>query len=266
MTVASKAPHIQEHFFGLTLNIDTLLSAWAVMLLILVACWLGTRSLKKTNLGGVQYLLESIYDLWDGQIRAQISWKPAKFLPLVGAIFCFALIGYWYGLMPWKLGLLLPNWPQLDNGHPWEGSSPSSDVNVTAGMALVSILAYLIAGTAGGKGAYWAPYFGLSWHHGKLSFNITGLIEWLDLALRPLTLALRLFANTFAGEALMTTILKLSPIAIPVLALGFEMGVGVLQAFIFAMLTTVYIAIALSHAEYEHPLEADEHAQPVHSH
>lgn len=266
MTAHSAAPHIQQHFFGLTVNVDTIISAWAVMIFLLVACWLGTRSLKKGNIGGIQYFLESIYELWDGQIRAQISWKPATFLPLVGGIFLFALIGYWFGLLPWKLGLLAHSWPRLDNGHPWEGSSPSSDVNVTAGMALVSIMAYLIAGTAGGKASYWAPYFGLSWHHGKLSFNITGLIEWLDLILRPLTLALRLFANTFAGEALMTTILKLSPFAIPILALGFEMGVGILQAFIFAMLTTVYIAIALSHAETDHhPTEGD-HATPVHAH
>lgn len=248
------APHIQGKLWNLTVNWDTLLAAWAVMFFILLGSFILTRSLKKQGIGSGQFLLESIYDLWDGQIKAQISWHPQKFLPLIGGIFCFALIGYWFGLLPWKMGLLVHGWPHLDNGHPWEGSSPSSDVNVTAGMAIVSVLTYLIAGIAGGKFSYIAPYLGMSFHHGKIevSFNtiLTGIIEWLDLVIRPLTLALRLFANTFAGEALIITLLKISPLLIPVLALVFESGVGVLQAFIFAMLTTVYISIALSHAEH----------------
>ena len=71
------------------------------------------------------------------------------------------------------------------------------------------------------------------------------------MLLRPFTLALRLFANTFAGEALLATLVKISPFIVPILALAFEFGVGILQAFIFAMLTTVYISIALAHAEEE---------------
>jgi F-type H+-transporting ATPase subunit a len=257
MSTHSGAPHIQTQILGLTVNLDTLFSVWAVMLFVLFVCLIATRSLKKQGMGGMQYILESIHDLWDGQIKAQITWNPRRFLPLIGGIFCFTVIAYWYGLLPWKMGLLAHWWPHLDNGHPWEGSSPTADLNVTAGMALVTVTAYLLAGSIGGKAAYWAPYFGLSWHHGKLSFNPVGLIEWLDLAIRPLTLSLRLFANTFAGEALVTTIVKLSLFVAPVLVLGFELGVGLLQAFIFSMLTTVYISIALLHAEDKHHSEEE---------
>ncbi len=249
--MSASAPHIHAKLWGLTVNLDTLLACWAVMLFIVVLSWLATRNLEKQKIGVSQFIAESIYDLWEGQIGSQISWKPHKFLPLIGGIFCFTVIGYWFGLLPWKLGLLYAHWPRLDNGHPWEGSSPSSDINITAGMAIVSVICYLLAGSAGGKFAYWAPYLGLEYHHGKIKSNPTGLIEWLDLLLRPFTLALRLFANTFAGEALLATLVKISPFIVPILALAFEFGVGILQAFIFAMLTTVYISIALAHAEEE---------------
>lgn len=246
--------HIQGHLPGLALKVnwDTMVEVWLVMFLIVTVSWVITRNLQKQKIGGSQFMLESIYDVWESQVKTQIQWKPNKFLPLVGSIFLFALFGYWFGLMPWKLGWLLGGkWPVLDSGHLFEGAAPTSDINITLGLAIIAVASYLFTGTASSKLSYWLPYFGMSSHHGKVSLNLTGLIEWLDLVIRPLTLCLRLFANTFAGEALMATLIKLCPFILPLLGLGFEVGVGILQAFIFAMLTTVYIAVASSHGSEE---------------
>ncbi|MFN5539761.1 MAG: F0F1 ATP synthase subunit A [Candidatus Melainabacteria bacterium] len=258
---SSAAPHIQSKLLGLTINLDTLFFSWAVMILILLSAVLFASSLKKQNVGVGQFIFESIHDLWEGQISSQINWNPNTFVSFISSIFTFILIAYWIGLFPWKLGLFYSWWPHLDNGHPWEGSSVTSDLNITAGFAVISTLGYVLAGIASGGFSYIAPYFGLGYHHGKISFNPVGLIEWLDLILRPLTLSLRLFANTFAGEALTVALVKLVPFLLPVLILGFEFCIGILQAFIFSMLTTVYIAIAVSHA----PSPEDKHHEGAHA-
>jgi F-type H+-transporting ATPase subunit a len=83
-----------------------------------------------------------------------------------------------------------------------------------------------------------------------LSLNLMCLIELMDLLIRPLTLTLRLFANTVAGETLLATFIGLVALVIPVVVLGFEMFVGLLQAFLFAILTCVYIGGAVQHAEH----------------
>ncbi|HEY9886195.1 MAG TPA: FoF1 ATP synthase subunit a [Vampirovibrionales bacterium] len=259
----SGVPHIQGSLFksGLVVNWDTLFECWLVMGIILLLTWIATRSLKKQSLGKSQFICEALYELWESQVKSQITWKPTAFLPIVGAIFVFSLFGYWLGLMPWKLGLAAEWWPVLDNGHPFEGASPTSDMNITAGMAVVAIVTYLVAGSLSSGFSYWAPYFGVEIHHGKMSMSIasivTAFVEWLDLILRPATLAIRLFANTFAGEALLVTIVKLTVFILPIPILIFEFGVGVLQAFIFAMLSTVYISIATSHGPLETSTDLD---------
>lgn len=263
MSEGSASHHIPINFLntGLTIHLNTIIEVWVVMLFILVVSYLSTKKLSKYNISPVQYCIESIYDVLKDQVFAQITWKPSKFMPFIGGIFFFVMFAYWFGLLPfWKFAHLIPSWPSTGDGSPLEITSPTSDINVTLGLASLSILSYLLAGTISSNGTYWLPYFGLSYHHGKISFSlvnlITALIEWLDLLVRPLTLSLRLFANTFAGEALVITLIKLVPLLVPVVGLGFEIFVGGLQAFIFAMLTTVYIAMACSHGTHgEHEEE-----------
>ncbi len=257
--------HLKYQIAGFELNLDTLFTSWAVMLLLLLVAFIASKQLKQGNIGPLQYLFEGIYDLWDKQLTSQVSWRPRLFLPLCGGIFLFVLGVYFFGLLPWKVGFLFEWWPELAHGHRWEGASPAADFNVPLGMAIVSVLAYLGAGTAQGGIAYWAQYFGFKQDpvtH-KLSFNplsvITALIEWMDLLLRPLSLSLRLFANAYAGEVLVATFVKLVPLGIPLVPLLLEIGVGFIQAMIFALLTLVYVAIAVSHGSTDHAEGSAEH-------
>ncbi len=106
-------------------------------------------------------------------------------------------------------------------------------------MALISLITYIIAGIQCGGISYISNYF-----------KPLGFVEWLDLLVRPLTLSLRLFANTIAGEVLVMSILGLVAIVLPMFALAFELFVGLIQALVFSLLTTVYIGTAIAHAEH----------------
>ena len=97
---------------------------------------------------------------------------------------------------------------------------------------------------------YVQEFLPIKFNNGKISLNQMCLIEIMDLAVRPLTLSLRLFANTVAGETLLATFITLTVLVFPAFVLGFEMAVGLLQAFIFTILATVYIGTAVQHAEH----------------
>lgn len=235
--------HITGEVFGQKVHLDTLIYSWGIMGALLISTFLMTRNLKVEGSGAKQTILETIWGLIDGLTSAQIPANKSKnYIPLIGGMFIFILFAYWMGLMPWKVGEAFSWWPALDDGHAWEGSSPAADINVTAGIALISVLTYLGAGIKVGGFKYIKMYnpFGL------------GIIEWLDLFVRPLTLSLRLFANTLAGEILVTSILGLVALFIPAFALAFELFVGVIQALVFSLLTTVYIGTAYAHGEHDH--------------
>ena len=232
--------HITSQVLNQKIHLDTLLFAWSIMGLILLASFFLTRNLKFDGYGFKQAILETLWGLINGLTSSQIpSNKGKRFIPLIGGIFVFTLIAYWLGLMPWKSGEAFSWWPVLDNGEHWEGSSPTGDINVTGGMALIALITYVGAGIQSGGLKYLSNYF-----------KPLGFVEWLDLLIRPLTLSLRLFANTVAGEVLVASILGLIALVIPAFALAFELFVGLIQALVFSLLTTVYIGTAIAHSEH----------------
>jgi F-type H+-transporting ATPase subunit a len=233
--------HLTGQILNQKVHLDTLCFSWGIMAFLLLSTFLMTRSLKIEGGGTKQTLLETVWGLIDGLTSAQIpAAKSKSYIPLIGGMFLFILFAYWMGLMPWKAGEALSFWPMLDDGHAWEGSSPAADINVTAGMSVIAVLTYIAAGIkAGGM------------HYISMYFKPLGFVEWLDLFVRPLTLSLRLFANTLAGEILVASILGLVAIFIPALALAFELFIGVIQALVFSLLTTVYIGTAYAHGEHE---------------
>ena len=236
--------HLTTNIVGQKVHLDTLTYSWAIMSLIIAGSFLLTRNLKIDGYSLRQTILETLWGLINGLTSSQIPGNKGKnFIPLIGGIFVFTIFAYWLGLMPWKVGEVFNWWPVLDNGEHWEGSSPAADINVTAGMALISLVTYIYAGIKCGGIKYISNYF-----------KPLGFVEWLDLLIRPLTLSLRLFANTIAGEVLVMSILGLVAIILPMFALAFELFVGLIQALVFSLLTTVYIGTAVAHAEH-----AEEH-------
>lgn len=246
--------HITANLLDQTVNIDTLIQVWLIMAVILMVALVGRVALVKQNMSKTQFMLEGIYDMWHGQIASQLDDKQAKrYLPYIAGIFLFFLLCYWSPLLPWKAIMQwIPVWPE-HHGHKWHFESPILDLNVPFALAFISLIVYLVAGIAKGGLGYILAYVGISYHHGKVSVGlssiISGLIEWMDVVTRPITLSLRIYANVLAGEALAIAVFGLMPIVAPVGIYFFEFAVGFLQSFIFAMLSLIYIKIALTHGE-----------------
>lgn len=238
----SLGAHITSEIIGQKVHLDTLIYSWSIMCAILISSFCLTRNLKIEGYNLKQTILETLWGLINGLTSSQIPHNKGKnYIPLIGGIFVFTIIAYWLGLMPWKAGECFSFWPRLDDGGSWEGSSPAANINVTGGMALISLVTYIIAGAKSGGMGYIVNYF-----------KPLGFVEWLDLLVRPLTLSLRLFANTIAGEILVTSILGLVALILPVFAVAFELFIGLIQALVFSLLTTVYIGTAIAHSEHEH--------------
>lgn len=123
---------------------------------------------------------------------------------------------------------------------------PNADVNMTLALALISVGA--------------TQYFGLRFAHlGYLKkfFNFSnpingfiGLLELLGEFSKILSFSFRLFGNIFAGEVLIAVISFLVPVVVPMPFIGFELFVGALQAYVFAMLSTVFFTMAADHHDH----------------
>src|SRR3990167_2444738 len=163
--------HLTNEIMGQKVHMDTLVYSWIIMAAILFFSFIFTRNLRIDGYGLKQTILETVWGLINGLTSSQIPHGKGKhFIPLIGGIFIFTIIAYWLGLMPWKTGEAFSFWPRLDNGHHWEGSSPAGDINVTFGMALISLLTYIGAGIKFGGAKYILGYF-----------KPLGFVEWLDL-------------------------------------------------------------------------------------
>ncbi len=231
------------------IHVDTLVLTWVSMGGILVAGTLTASRLESDGPGGgAQAAAEGFYNWMQSLCRDQIGEKFKPFFPLIAAIFIFVLIGNFIGVGPWRACEHLSWWWKFPGGEPFEIASPTTDFNVTAGLALISLLTYMGAGLwAHGVGyiKLWSPVWPES---GALLAWIKPMfwIEWLDLIIRPSTLALRLMCVITGDEMLRLAFLMILPIILPTAVMGFELFIGVIQAFVFALLTSVYIGLTLS--------------------
>jgi len=213
---------------------ETVIVSWAVMLILIAGSIAATAKLRQIP-KGFQVLVETAVDFLNSFAKDYFG-RFAKFLgPYMGTLFLFLL-----------LANLLPVLSPVEFtflGHaftpPFAIRPPTKDINVTAALALISILLVLVCGFA----ARGVPGWFKNLLHPvpvMLPFNI------MDYGTRLLSLSLRLFGNMLGGLVLMTMIEGLLPIGLPpVLSLYFDFFDGVMQAGIFVFLTTIYISEAV---------------------
>jgi len=215
------------------IHVDTIGLTLVSMFGILATAAIITPRLTTENAGGVgQNLLEMYYDFMAGLTKGQMGDVYKTFLPLIAAIFIFVLVNNFIGVGPWKALECFSWWPKIGHG-PLELASATTDFNVTAALATISLLTYLGSG-------FWA--------HGLKYFKLyLNPIEWLDFIIRPSTLALRLMLVITADEILRGVSLILVPWLLPIGVMGFELFIGIIQAFVFALLTAIYIGLTVSH-------------------
>ena len=179
----------------------------------------------------VEVIIEALGDL--GETTIGPEWR--RYFPIVGTIFFFVLISNLMSLVPGLLG-------------------STSDANVTFGWAIISFVVYNYVGIAKHKWKYIYQFMGpalivkeiagTTYHIRVLAPFFLPLELVLHLA-RILTLGIRLLANMFADHQVIVIWLGLMPALVPAIFMGLGMLVCFLQAFVFALLTMIYIGQAL---------------------
>ena len=216
----------------------------AVSLLVLIS--LGLIIKRKISLvpGKIQslfeLLLEQILKLMDPILGNR--HLSERYLPLIATIFLFILTSNWLGLFP-LIGPIGINISEGDK-HLFVPllRSPASDLNFTIALAVISLISINFLGIlALGFKRHASKFF--TFKNPILSF--VGLLELLSEFVKIVSFSFRLFGNVFAGEVLLLIVGFLVPYFIPLPFLFLEIFVGFIQAFIFSMLTLVFIAAAV---------------------
>ncbi len=197
--------------------------------LTLFAIWMRGR-LSVGDPGVVQQALELAFEAILGFMKNLIGPGHRAFFPVIGSFFLFILVGNLLGLIP---GFM----------------SPTSNINVTAGCAIIVFVYYNFHGfKAHGFVKYMAHFAGPSLVLAPLLF----VIEIISHMARPFSLSVRLFGNIFAEESIIGNLNAMFPflLALPVMMLA--LFASVVQAFIFIVLTMVYVGGAVEHSHDEH--------------
>ncbi|HET7030702.1 MAG TPA: F0F1 ATP synthase subunit A [Candidatus Limnocylindrales bacterium] len=232
----------------------TILTTWIVMAIVLVGLLLATRGLTMQP-NRVQNFVEWVTESMGGFAASFGGPEARRYVPLFLGLFAFIIVSNWVGLIPLagRLEFL---------------RAPTSDVNVTFGLALVSFVTFHYEGIrALGLRTYLGKFFNVSgFKRGAFDGFVdlfVGLLEFFLEFFKPLTLALRLFANVYGGELVLGVMTALFIALAPIAFLGLELFVGFMQALVFATLTVVFTLIAIeaphgaeSHAEGAHPSSA----------
>ena len=257
--------HPEWHWMGLTFNADTI---WVTLIAGAIVVGMGfwlRRQLTKETVDHVPTKLQLVWETVINEVQNQVESNLGKVRPgvvqLAVALFFFILIANWLEVIP----------TEYNEDIPHILVSPTADTNLTYAMAITSMVGvWSFSIRQQGLKGFFKHYFEpVPWMFP---------LEVLQDLLKPVTLALRLFGNIFAGGimlALIAGLVNWTPANLPIG--GVMAGVfnviwkafdtiflGGLQAFIFALLTILYFGMAAGHGE-EHHDEADEshdRAQP----
>ena len=196
-----------------------------VALILIVLFAILRPKLSADRPGTLQHTFELIYDFVREQAHEQVGHGSRKYVPYFGTIFIFILFANLIGLIP---GL----------------EAPTMVPSVPAGLALATFFYYNIMGVAeNGIFKYLAHFAGPMPALAPLMIPI----ELVSHLARPLSLTIRLFANMYAGEQVTMVFMKLTFLLVPAVFMGLHVFVSFLQAYIFMLLTMMYVAGAVSH-------------------
>ena len=249
---------------------NAMATSWVVtLLLIFLVRWLvgKPRIIPSRGQAVVEGLVEGLRGIFEPIVGRQAM--PAAF-PLLVCFFVFILVHNWSGLFPF-VGTV--GWSEIDTATgqhvgfiPWLRPS-TSDLNGTIALALTSFVAWFIivmkyAGPRlllfelfGNKADKKELPGGLYWVL-SIVFLLVGVIEVVSILIRPITLSMRLFGNVLGGETLLHNT-SYFPIFYVL-----EILVGLVQAFVFTLLTSVYIGLICNHGD-DHGDEG--HGNPDHA-
>lgn len=235
------------HVGKFTVHGETLIMTGLVFLLIFLFVFLCMRKLTSDTPGKLQNVLEWILDFVHNIISDNMDYKiGGQLFFYLTSLVVFIFFSNMIGIVP---NFLAPIWRHVQFAGINEMfgsatlSSPTSDLNTTLALATLSFILFLSFGIRYKR----AKYF----KHFVEPYPFFAPIQLIDLIAKPLTLSIRLFGNMYADEVLVSVILMLPGAAVfggllPLpIWLGFSVFVAVIQAYVFTVLTTAYVAQAV---------------------
>jgi len=262
---------------------NSLLTMWIGIVLVSLTVIVGMSRARLVP-RGLQLILESIYTFFLNLCESVLEDKKQalRAVPFITTIFLFVFaanifsiipgvgsIGFYKGAhesteqyiahaaelppadMPEAVDEAHENSAAVGAGHEGETFVPlfrpaSADLNMTFALAIISVVVIQIVGFKSLGIGYLKKFFNFK---SPITFFV-GILELISEFAKIISFAFRLFGNIFAGEVLLTVMLMLVPYFVPIPFYGLELFVALIQAFVFAMLTLVFIKLAMiSHAE-----------------
>jgi F-type H+-transporting ATPase subunit a len=221
-------------WFGLDFNILIVIMITIVMLILIAISWYTSRKISWIPKGW-QNILEYTVEFIENMVKGSLGESGVKYTYFFGSLFLFILVSNMMGLIP------VPGFV-----------SPTRDVSVTLSLAILWVIwDQYISIRENGLKNYVKHYF-----QPMAPFV---LIHLMDLVVRPMTLALRLFGNIYAGEILLEKFTENFPVLVPSLWIFMSIAIGGIQAFIFTILTVSYTGLSVSHEDNSHS-GASEHS------
>lgn len=224
--VTSVAGALRIHLSNPAAPISDAFTVELLVVLGLIAYFIVVRmSLSVEKPGALQQVAEMIHEGIGGQAEQVIGHGYQRFQAYVTCIFLFVLVNNLVGLIP---GV----------------SSPTSVLVVPLGLAIPTFLYYNFHGLREqGPVGYVKHFAGPIWWMAPLIFPI----EIVSHLARIMSLTVRLYANMFAGDLLTLVFFSMIPLGIPVIFLGLHVFVSLIQAFVFMLLTMIYLSLAVAH-------------------
>jgi F-type H+-transporting ATPase subunit a len=233
---------------------STILTMWIVMAVVLVGSFLMVRRstlVPRRAQNVFEWFYEFLSDFGLG-----IAGPAAKpYIPLFIAFFLLILFCNWSGLIPpiGKIEAL---------------RAPTSDLNVTIGLALVAFVFIEYQGFRHLGVGYLGKFFPFGEFRNGVGAGaialFVGLTELLLEFVKPITLSMRLFGNIYGGEVALGVITALTIAFVPVGLLGLEVMLNAIQALIFSVLTLIFITLAIESHQHEEGHVAEEAMESLH--
>ncbi|MFA7407351.1 MAG: F0F1 ATP synthase subunit A [Anaerolineaceae bacterium] len=210
-------PQVVFEIYGIKIT-NTVVSTWVIMVLLILLAWVIRRF--KPGIGEV--IIESINGIIGSVMPEEAG--TIKYLPVLGTLAVFLIISNLFGLVP---GMV----------------SPTSNINTTFALALVVFFAVHIYGIAE-KGL---------WGYIKDFANPIFMfpLEIISHISRTLSLSIRLFGNILSTDLIVAIIFSLVPLFLPLPLATLSIITGLLQAYIFTILASLYVASAVEVQEFE---------------
>jgi F-type H+-transporting ATPase subunit a len=197
--------------------------AFMVTLLIVVSFRLGVRKLDVFP-SRLQVLFEMVYGFFSNLINDMVGHAGLRFLPAVGTLGIFIALSNLIGLVP-------------------EMGSPTANINVPLACAVFIFVYYNVQGIkAHGLLGYFKTFMGPVWWLAVLMVPI----EVISHLARPLSLTIRLFGNIFGEDLVIVILAMIVPFVVPVPMMAMAVFTSLIQAFVFVLMSSVYLAGAVS--------------------